>query len=625
MKTTFQLFDSFNARHSSYEEIAQTFVSNEDFFNLAENNHSFILGPRGCGKTTLFKMLTASAQHYWVPTTEPETQLKETLPFIAIYIPSDELWKDQLKAITHSINKSSNPELSSFITNALINLNILSNFCTNIKNYIEIKDINNQRNEYKFCLKLIKIWKLEDCVATLSDVHLAINVRKEDFLNTLKAYLFNIKYGKTQNLNFENYFHADFIDTLKNGILAFEDIYFNGKPNKWALCFDELELVSDSFINLLLNKLRTTPSNIVFKLSSGPLTEFQDNITQAFHDYKIIKMWPYSYQQESRYLSFCKEVALKRIINYERKSKKENSDINFDTLLGALDYRSSLKFDFDFEIDENVNEGDEGSLTWFAFRELAKNDKSFAKMLQKKEILIENPIPPSEEMIPSFYRKVKELAINRLIFNKYKDGEYIGQRSRKEYLIYYGTDTIFRVCEGNPRFIINIIHELLSKGGDSNEFSPELQSNVIKTISSRFNAMLNTYPTSAIYDRMTIDLKWLIQKIGNYFDDEINIKNFKVNPASSFLVKTESLKPVINKLINIGVGLGAFIKIDKNVDDIDIGDNTRFRLSYLLHPEFRLPLRLYSSVKLNNIIHPNTKNKSIEQETKPLNLFEYED
>jgi hypothetical protein len=207
--------------------------------------------------------------------------------------------------------------------------------------------------------------------------------------------------------------------------------------------------------------------------------------------------------------------------------------------------------------------------------------------------------------------------INRLIFNKYKNGEYIGQRSRKEYLIYYGKETIFRICEGNPRFIINIVNELLSEiqNFEKLEFTPELQANVIKTVSARFNAMLNTFPTSANYDGKPIDLKWIIQKIGKYFAKEINEGAFNINPANSFTIKPDNEKPVILKLIKTGAALGAFIKIDKTSDDITVGNQTRFRMAYLLDPEFKLPLRLYGSVKLNVIVPHSSINNE-------LNLFD---
>lgn len=627
MKNSTHLFDNFNARHSSYEQIAETFISNEDYFAISKNNHSFVLGPRGCGKTTMFKMLTAPAQNAWKPTVSKDINLKESFPFIAIYIPSDELWKDQLKKIIHPINDDK--ELSAFLSNALICLNILSNFCNGIKTYIEVNRLNVENElEYNFCIKLIKAWQLEDCVASISDIHIALNIRKNDLLNKLKSYVLRLKYGEVQPPDFPDYYHSDFLDYTKNGIIAFEEVYFEGKTQKWALCFDELELVSNSFIQLIISKLRIAPPNIVFKLSSGPLTEFSNHIAQVFHDFEVVKMWPFSYKEEPRYMEFCESVALQRIHQFVKANKLIDTGITLRTLLGTLDYKKSLTSEFGFKIDEKANENSENSATWYAFKELASIDTNFKSLLERYVLDIDNPIPKNELSESTFFRKTKEIVINRLIFNKYANGGYSGQKFKKEYLVYYGYETILKISEGNPRFIINILNELLSYQDNVSQLipcTPETQSTVIKAVSAKFKAMLMTFPTSAQFNGRNIDLIWLINKVGEYFENEINRNEFRINPANSFTLNPEFTKPVIMKLIHIGVGLGAFVKIDSTPDDIIIDRRTRFRISYLLHPEFKSPLRLYGNVKLRNMIDPKLFYDSTEpgqkRDNKAPNLF----
>jgi predicted AAA+ superfamily ATPase len=147
MKETKVMYDSFNARHLSHADVAHTFVSNSDFFSIAKNNHTVVLGPRGCGKTTMFKMLTTPALKNWIPKTIEEAKLKEGLPFVSIYIPSDELWKKQLDGFKESL--SNNPDLFKAISSALITLNILSNFCKGIKEHIDFsfdKDLSKNLN-----------------------------------------------------------------------------------------------------------------------------------------------------------------------------------------------------------------------------------------------------------------------------------------------------------------------------------------------------------------------------------------------------------------------------------------------------------------------------------------------
>jgi hypothetical protein len=232
--------------------------------------------------------------------------------------------------------------------------------------------------------------------------------------------------------------------------------------------------------------------------------------------------------------------------------------------------------------------------------------------MDKRGINPENPIPRTSTNYDSFIRKTKEIVINRLVFAKYKDqpsNDDLTSRSRKEYPIYYGKETIFKICEGNPRFIMNIIDELIIKTQKYKDierdlkFSPTEQVEVIKRISIRFNAMIKSYPTNTYYNNKNVNLSWLINQIGSYFENELNYKDFSLNPPTCFTYNDKKTNPDIIDLIKKGVELGAFIKLDENMDEIGHdNENSRYRLTYLLHPSFKLPLRLYSSASLNNII-----------------------
>ena len=90
-------FESFNAKNIPNEAISKSFISNEEFFQIAQNNHTLIMGPRGCGKTTMLKMLTTPALHNWRTKNDREQNLRQHLPFISIYIPADEIWQEQFR------------------------------------------------------------------------------------------------------------------------------------------------------------------------------------------------------------------------------------------------------------------------------------------------------------------------------------------------------------------------------------------------------------------------------------------------------------------------------------------------------------------------------------------------
>src|SRR5438128_2152082 len=89
------LYESFNARNYSPAQVAETFIPNDDYQDLWRNEHSVVLGPRGSGKTTLFKMLTVQGIYSWKD--EFAKTLRVRRPFTAIYVPTDMHWHHQLR------------------------------------------------------------------------------------------------------------------------------------------------------------------------------------------------------------------------------------------------------------------------------------------------------------------------------------------------------------------------------------------------------------------------------------------------------------------------------------------------------------------------------------------------
>lgn len=74
-----------------------------------------------------------------------------------------------------------------------------------------------------------------------------------------------------------------------------------------------------------------------------------------------------------------------------------------------------------------------------------------------------------------------------------------------------------------------------------------------------------------------------------------------MTPNGSFIVD-EKVPPKLVELIELGVQLGAIIYINPNEAISGKGIiGKRFRLSYLLHPYFRLPKREYDAVQLSKI------------------------
>src|SRR5437879_6869547 len=108
MKTA-SIYGAFNARWLDPEDVARSFVPTLPFKNLVRLQNSLLMGPRGCGKTTLLKMLTRRAQRVWqterVPR-EPQWADYRGPDFEAIYIPSDVRWSAELDSVARELAES---------------------------------------------------------------------------------------------------------------------------------------------------------------------------------------------------------------------------------------------------------------------------------------------------------------------------------------------------------------------------------------------------------------------------------------------------------------------------------------------------------------------------------------
>ena len=83
---------SYNARNSTPEQVASSFVKPRDFESITNFQSKVLVGPRGIGKTTIFKLLTPSGIHH-VRSRHGFEGL--SLDHVPLYIPSDTLWKGE--------------------------------------------------------------------------------------------------------------------------------------------------------------------------------------------------------------------------------------------------------------------------------------------------------------------------------------------------------------------------------------------------------------------------------------------------------------------------------------------------------------------------------------------------
>src|SRR5258706_6689515 len=157
--------DSFNARWVSPENVADTFVPIPQFRQLLHNSHSLLLGPRGCGKTTLLKMLTRRAQEKWRSADRAtKFDFKFAPPgFEAVYIPSDVRWSYEVRGIPEAILSQS--ALTTRAQRLMIAVNTIFHFLGTVRDLIE----NDRPLERKLCEQLINRLGLKSTLPTVRD------------------------------------------------------------------------------------------------------------------------------------------------------------------------------------------------------------------------------------------------------------------------------------------------------------------------------------------------------------------------------------------------------------------------------------------------------------------------
>ena len=81
-----------------------------------------------------------------------------------------------------------------------------------------------------------------------------------------------------------------------------------------------------------------------------------------------------------------------------------------------------------------------------------------------------------------------------------------------------------------------------------------------------------------------------------------------MDPVGSFTIDDKVNHQVID-LLELAVHLGAIIYLNPTEAITSSGlIGKKFRLTYLLHPIFRLPKREYTSIKLSNILNKTGSN-----------------
>lgn len=262
------LSDSFNARYMTFNQVADSFIINNDYNKIIKPNTNLLIGSRGCGKTTLLKMLHPQAIDHWGKI--HNENLIERVEFYGVYIPSDKQWNKQIGVIEN--NFESAPDFIQSISRGLVNLNILTSLCNTFTHLILIGVGDNDTAselETQLSIELINLWGLPKPIVPKIYV---ISQRLLSYVDDL-----NVIINKKQtDIFLGDFCYWDFINKVEIAVNAFEEVFknvmfFKNRPFKWALCFDELEIAPQWLFSVLLkDDIRSRSQKLIFKMTTIP-------------------------------------------------------------------------------------------------------------------------------------------------------------------------------------------------------------------------------------------------------------------------------------------------------------------------------------------------------------------
>ena len=97
----------YNARHTAPRQIAESFIIPRNFFQIARNENTLLVGPRGSGKTTILKALTPPGLYHLHQRSDLIGKLDDlSVQYLPIYIPAETSWKGDAQAIRQAISDS---------------------------------------------------------------------------------------------------------------------------------------------------------------------------------------------------------------------------------------------------------------------------------------------------------------------------------------------------------------------------------------------------------------------------------------------------------------------------------------------------------------------------------------
>lgn len=594
--------EPFNAKAMSYPDVARTFVPSTKFTLLAGAWNSVLVGPRGGGKTTLFKMLSVEGQDAWTgPAAGP---YKSAVAFTGIYVPSDIAWGTMLE----SLKKAGQDEnVGILFSEAAFVTHVLLAVAIGMDGHVARHPVQQtdgfggaptQSDLEQVVAKIAKLWRVHP-----------VSLSPASLVNALRERLLDIKRDanlrerlKITSLPTESYLGMDMLESASQALQEFDTAF--GRPDhRWCLLLDEFEVAPMHLQKTVLAAMRASGAQkLLLKVALAPcgpdlLYEQQTSTPPSqLNDVRQVELW---YADKAEASEFCEQVFLSRSSSYPALAGKTPSEVLGTSAYAVVDDSEEAE-----QIGLFTLSGRNKKQVTEQFQSLAEKDPTFREFLSRKQIDLsqELAMQPSDPH-GNTLRKIAPLVAFR---NAYK-GKSVGKkRGVKPFnAAYSGWESIAAISEGNPRWLIGLVTRIMSNS-DQVQFPvpPPQQTAGVQWNCQRYAEMLQSVANEQFGSiKTSTPVYEVLSKIGNYFHNRLVRTTFVEDPPMSFIVD-ERVSDDVEHALRIAVNHGAIVCFQTAAD---VGGfrtlrGLRFRLTYLLAPVFKLPMRKSKWVSLSTIL-----------------------
>lgn len=580
----------YNARHIAPKEVAKSFIIPDGFFDIAKNENSLLVGPRGSGKTTILKTLTPSGLFHLFQRPELAEKLRDfEVQHLPIYIPAETSWKGDAQAIKQAIRDKSQRDR---ILNGLFVDHSLRWLVITLEDAIRYSSKFEDSNQPVWAInissteqeKIARLFSDTWCLKKIQTSFLGLKLALIDRSNVYRA---AITSSSPDTLRAALELPVlDILQMLRGVIEIVQDVR---SDLQWSFNFDEMEIAPRHVVSMLYENLRSWDQRAVLKFSLFPYVDFyslEEKLNNADkgpvegQDYRAFQLTNEFSKQNSEFAeklvnAECQKrnTTIYELASYLNQSKAIHpSSRIFDGLKSRRNFEEIFSIPF-----------------------IQKTDKAIVEHIKKQgfNTASEFVSVQGENRRARMIRKIAPLCEFRNYYLSHERSKNKGKSRRgspKGFGYYHGYNQILALTEGNPRSIMYYVNDLLDSMRVGEKPSVA-QNRAIGNNVDRFRALIASQivPVEGDGARIENTLSFT-DKLAQVFVRQVLSDKFRTEPRLT--AEFKNLEEQTRRIVEVAINAGALI-VDQNRNDsmlvFDV-EEQRLRLSHCFAPYFPLPL-----------------------------------